>query len=134
MENPPAVDINKIKNIDFPVRFGVTYETVNQLIKGSTFTTDTNKIYIGTSDGKVTATLTDRQRHNVDSYSQQISDAYTGPALEKELALSFETLRIISSIRFDKLKININPELNVFLFLIEMGPATITVVSSGFVG
>ena len=132
--DPPAVDINKIKNIDFPVRFSVTYDAVNQLIKGSTFTTDTNKIYIHTKDGVVNATLTDRQRHNVDSYSQQISETYKGPGLDKELALNFETLRIISSIRFDKLKININPELNVFLFLIEHGPATITVVSSGFVG
>lgn len=132
--DPPAVDINKIKNIDFPVRFNVSYDTVNQLIKGSTFTTETNKIYISTSGDKVNATLTDRQRHNVDEYTQEISESYKGPSLDKELALSFETLRIISSIRFDKLKININPDLNVFLFLIEMGPATITVVSSGYVG
>lgn len=132
--DPPAVDINKIKNIEFPVRFDVSYDTINQLIKGSTFTTETNKIYISTCDGIVNATLTDRQRHNVDEYSQQISEKYKGPALEKELAINFETLRIISSIRFDKLKININPELNVFLFLIEIGAATITVVSSGFVG
>ena len=132
--DPPAVDINKIKNIDFTVKFAVTYDTINQLIKGSTFTTETNKIYISTKDGAVNATLTDRQRHNIDSYSQQIADKHTGPNLDNELALNFETLRIISSIRFDKLKININPELNVFLFLIETGPATITVVSSGFVG
>jgi hypothetical protein len=132
--DPPTVDINKVKNIDFDIRFSTTQETINQLIRASTFTTETDKIYISTGDGTVSATLTDRQRHNVDSFTQEISDSYTGPELKKELAINFETIRIISSIRFDKLRFNINQDLNVFLFLIESGDATITVVSSGYVG
>ena len=82
----------------------------------------------------VEATLTDKQRHNVDSFSQQISDSYTGDPLNKELAMSFETIRIISSIRFEKLNIHVNPELNVFLFQIETNGSNIMVVSSGYVG
>lgn len=132
--DPPTVDINKIKNIDFDVRFNVQPDTINQLIRASTFTTETDKIYISTANETVNATLTDRQRHNVDSFTQEISTKYTGPDLKKELAINFETIRIISSIRFENLRFNINQDLNVFLFLIESQQASITVVSSGYVG
>lgn len=132
--DPPAVDIEKIKKIDFNFKFKISPETINQLVKGSTFTTDTNKIYFSSDENKVYASLTDKQRHNVDCFTLCISDNYTGESLSKELALSFETIRIISSIRFDDLIVNVNPELNVFLFQIITGTTSIMVVSSGFVG
>ena len=132
--DPPSVDINKIKKIDFPFRFTVNDNCINQLVKGSTFTTDTNKIYFSTEGGKVLGTLTDHQRHNVDSYTQEIASEYKGPELETPLALGFETIRIISSIGFASLKVNINPDLNVFLFQIDTENTKITVVSSGYVG
>ena len=75
--------------------------------------------------------LTDRQRHNTDSYTQLLADEYRGEDLSTDLALSFETIRIISSIRFNQLVVTVNPELNVFLFKIETDDTTIIVVSSG---
>lgn len=132
--DPPSVDINKIKNIDFPFSFCVDSETIGQLIKASTFTTDTNKIYFSTSGQAVQATLTDKQRHNVDSFAQQVSESFQGEPLTKELAMSFETIRIISTIRYEELNIHVNPELNVFLFEIETGGSKIVIVSSGFIG
>jgi hypothetical protein len=132
--DPPTIDIKKIKNIEFPFIFNVKSDTINQLIKASTFTTETNKIYFSTSGQAVQASLTDRQRHNVDSFDQQISESFQGSPLAKELAMSFETIRIISTIRFEDLKIHVNPELNVFLFEIETGGSKIVIVSSGFVG
>ena len=79
-------------------------------------------------------TLTDQQRHNVDSYTQHLADEFIGDPLQKELALSFETVRIISSIRFDQLNVLVNPELNVFLFDIKIGDTKINIISSGYVG
>lgn len=132
--DPPAVDLNKIKKIDFPFRFVTEQGIINQLIKGSTFTTETNKIYFSTDGGKVYGSLTDKQRHNTDSYTQMLSDEYRGDELVNDLALSFETIRIISSIRFNQLTVTVNPELNVFLFKIDTDDTTIIVVSSGYVG
>ncbi|MAF35901.1 hypothetical protein CL622_02165 [archaeon] len=129
----PAVNITKIKNIDFNFRFTVTTNTINQLIKGSTFTTDTNKIYFNTKDGKVYGSLTDNQRHNVDSYSQEVSDSFAGEPLASDLALSFENIRMISGIRFDKLNVLVNPELNVFLFDIDLDDIKINIISSGYI-
>ncbi|NDG52942.1 MAG: hypothetical protein EBY39_07950 [Flavobacteriia bacterium] len=133
--DPPTVDINKIKKIDFPFRFEMNNNTINQLIKASTFTTDTNKIYFSTKDGGVYGTLTDKQRHNVDSFSQCVAEQFKGDELSKELSLSFETIRIISTMRFETLNIRINPDLNVFLFQVNMpGGGNIVIVSSGFIG
>lgn len=131
--DPPSVDINKIKKIDFPFKFTVDTSMINQLIKASTFTTETNKIYFHLNDGGVNVTLTDKQRHNVDSYTQQISTNYTGE-LTKDLAMSFETIRILSTIRFDSLAIHVNPDLNVFIFKIDTEGSNIMIVSSGYVG
>ena len=130
----PSVDLNKIKSIDFPFRFKIDQQSINQLVKGSTFTTETDKIYFHVDDGNVMASLTDKQRHNVDCYTQCVAESYKGDLNGKELALSFETMRIISSIRFDDLIVNVNPELNVFLFQVETKSSTIIVVSSGYVG
>lgn len=133
--DPPTVDINKIKKIDFDFRFTIPASIINQLIKASTFTTDTNKIYFYVEDGKVFGTLTDKQRHNVDSFTQCVSDSHEGDALKKDLAIGFETMRIISSIRFENLYVRVNPDLNVFLFQIDMpSNGRIMIVSSGFVG
>ena len=130
----PSVDLNKIKSIDFSFRFKIDQQSINQLVKGSTFTTETDKIYFHVDDGNVMASLTDKQRHNVDCYTQCVAESYKGDLNGKELALSFETMRIISSIRFDDLIVNVNPELNVFLFQVETKSSTIIVVSSGYVG
>lgn len=132
--DPPSVDISKIKQIEFNTVFSVDQQTVNQLVKGSTFTTDTDKIYFHTQDGKVFATLTDRQRHNVDSFTQLVSENVKGDDLERELPIGFETIRIISSIRFTELKVHINTKLNVFLFQLICNDTNISIVSSGYVG
>ena len=63
-----------------------------------------------------------------------LSEEYRGDELSTDLALSFETIRIISSIRFNQLTVTVNPELNVFLFKIDTDDTTIIVVSSGYVG
>ena len=131
---PPSVDINKIKKIDFNFKFKIPYNIISSLIKGSTFTTETDKIYFHTTDEGVSATLTDQQRHNVDSYTQHITDKYSGNPLESALSLNFETMRILSSIRFDELNVMINPELNVFLFDISVNNTKINIISSGYVG
>ena len=132
--DPPAVDINKIKQIEFNTVFSVSQPVINQLVKGSTFTTDTDKIYFYTEQDKVYATLTDKQRHNVDSFTQLVSESVTGDVLERELPIGFETIRIISSIRFDELKVHINTKLNVFLFQLICNNTNISIVSSGYVG
>ena len=77
----PGVNIDKIKQLDINTSFFMTKDTLTQLIKASSFTTDTDKLYISTKDSKILGELTDKQQANVDSFSRPISCLlYTSPS------------------------------------------------------
>jgi DNA polymerase III sliding clamp (beta) subunit (PCNA family) len=113
----PKINIDKIDNLDFPINFTVPYKTVIELLRGSTFTTESNKVYLHSKDGKIYGDLTDRARHNVDSMSIPLCE-YTGPDLQ-DICLNFELIRIISSVRVKQLECKINPKLGVILFQVN---------------
>lgn len=129
----PAVNVSKVKELNFDVSFTMSSSTVLSLLKGSTFTTDTNKIYFHTEDGKVHGKLTDLQKHNVDVYSQVLTDKFNG-SLSDPLPLSFEVMRMISSIRFDSIDVHINKENNVYVFDISGDNYKLNYIASGYVG
>lgn len=111
---PPKINVQKIDQLEYPVTFTVPYKSLLELIRGSTFSTDSNKLYIYSEDGKILGDLTDRSRHNVDSLSIPLCD-YSGPQLSN-IILNFELIRIISSVRVKQLECKINPKLGVILF------------------
>jgi hypothetical protein len=129
----PAVNVNKVKELDFDISFRVDCATVLNLLKGSTFTTDTNKIYFYTENECVYGKLTDMQKHNVDVYTQKLSDQHKG-ALAEPLPLSFEVIRMVSSIRFDYIDVHINAENNVYIFDISGNNYKLNYIASGYIG
>ena len=112
----PKLNIEKIDCLEFPVTFTVQYKTLIELLKGSTFTTESNKLYLYSKDNKIYGDLTDRARHNIDSFCLPMSEYY-GPELTG-LCLNFELIRIISSVRVKQLECKINPKLGVIVFQI----------------
>jgi len=112
----PKLNIDKIGKLDFPVVFDVQYKTLLELIRGSTFATETNKLYLYTAGGQIFGDLTDRSRSNVDSLSIPLCD-YTGPELAN-MVLNFELIRIISGVRVKQLECKINPKVGVVMFQI----------------
>jgi hypothetical protein len=129
----PAINVNKIKELDFDISFKVQSGVMLNLLKGSTFTTDTNKIYFYTEDGCVYGKLTDMQKHNVDVYTQKLADNHKG-ALPEGLPLNFEVMRMISSIRFDYINVHINTENNVYIFDISDDDYKLNYIASGYIG
>jgi hypothetical protein len=63
----PTINIEKIKSFKYDISFSITKEILQAIIKGSTFATETNKVYLFTEDGLLKAELTDRARHNTDA-------------------------------------------------------------------
>lgn len=63
----PTINIEKIKNFKYDISFSITKEVLQSIIKGSTFATETNKVYLYTDEGMLKAELTDRARHNTDA-------------------------------------------------------------------
>ena len=118
--NVPGISMEKIKNLTFNHSFHIDKSAVLSLIKGSSLVTDIDKLYFFIEDGGVHAEITDRETSNVDSYTQKISDSYNGDGEFEQMVINFEILRMISSLRFDKIKIKINTDVNVLIFEVEI--------------
>lgn len=91
----PNLNVEKIRNFTFDVKFNITKAILQQLFKGSTFASETNKVYIYTEDGDLKAELTDRARHNTDNFTITIGSA------DFELSpipINFDNIRLMSSI------------------------------------
>ena len=130
--NTPAVNIDKLKNIEFTTTFEITYETLQTLVKGSSFASDVNKLYFNTtSSGEVRGEITDSESQNVNTFGMVLSDTYTGDAIPSPRPLTFEVIRFILTSRFDKCKIHHSNDLNVFLFDISNNGYTINYIASG---
>lgn len=128
---PPKVNVSKLASLDFPVSFNIQYKSLLELLRGSTFATESNKLYIYSKDGKIHGDLTDRARHNVDSISLPLGD-YSGSEL-LPLCLNFEVIRIISSVRVKQLECKINPKIGVILFQIMDGTVKTRYIASSLV-
>lgn len=105
----PSLNVDKIRNFAFDVSFDFTRETLQTLLKGSTFASETNKIYFYTEDGYIKADLTDKARHNTDNYSISIDKANFSLS---PLPINFDNVRLMSNIN-NQYKCNINTEYGV---------------------
>jgi hypothetical protein len=105
--------MEKIKTLEFDGSFTLPYTSVISLIKGSSISTETNKIYISVKDTTVFGELTDKTRSNIDSYGIKIAEDYKGTQFALPLPLNFEIFRIISSMRFKELQSQIITKLGV---------------------
>jgi len=132
----PAISIEKVKQLQFDLDFDIPRSEIISLIKGSTFTTESNKIYFYTKDDSVYCELTDKERQNVDSFSIKVADTFkseSGVDMFKPLAMNFEILRAISAIQFVDLKVHVNIDKNVFLFDIDLDNININIIASGYI-
>lgn len=127
----PKVNVTKLANLDFPIKFNIQYKSLLDLLRGSTFATESNKLYIYSKNNKIFGDLTDRARHNVDSISLPLGD-YAGEEL-LPLCLNFEVIRIISSVRVKQLECKINPKIGVILFQIMDGSVKTRYIASSLV-
>lgn len=100
----PKLNIDKLNTFTFDGNFTLPYTSVINLIKGSSISTETNKLYISVKDSVIFGELTDKTRSNIDSYGIKISEDYTGTQFALPIPLNFEIFRIISSMRFKALE------------------------------
>ena len=129
----PPISVEKIKELKFNTGFSATYNSFVNLIKGSAFAINLNKVYFFTKDGCVHCELTDKQSHNVDSMSLKVCDTYTGDDIKDPLPVGFETLRTVIGNRCDGISVKINTELNVMSFQINNNNTQMTYIVSGLV-
>jgi hypothetical protein len=126
----PRLNVDKLLSLEFNGKYTLIYNNLQNLIKGSTIATDSNKIYLSYKDNVVTGELTDKARPNVDSYGLVISEDYTGIQLNSSIPLNFEVFRIISSMKFKELNCSFSSKTGVYVFDANLGNVTMKFIVS----
>lgn len=111
----PKINVDKLNKLEFDSTFTLTDRTLNDVIKASTFSTDSNKIYLTSEDNVIKGNLTDKTRFNIDCFETIVSDKFEGTKIQ-DLCLNFEVFRILSTGKFNELKCQISSKLGVVLF------------------
>ena len=111
----PNLNLEKINAFKFDIEFNLDKPTLQQIFKGSTFTSETNKIYFYTEGEKLMAELTDRARHNTDNFTICLGEANF--TLDPT-PVNFDNIRLLSIIN-NEFKVKINTEYGVVVFEIE---------------
>jgi len=88
-------------------------------------------MYLRTDEEKVYGELTDKNKSNVDSIEIILSENFEGKDIQKALPLNFEVMRIVSTNRYDNVKIWINIDLSVMVFILVSDNVKMHYVASG---
>ncbi len=105
----PAINVEKIKSFNYDINFILKKEQISSIIKGSTFATETNKLYLYTQDGRLKGELTDRARHNTDVFALDLGEV---DFTLSPLPINFDNIKLLSFIGED-IKFGINTEYGV---------------------
>ena len=103
----------KIKKLNYDSEFVLSIAKLQELLKGSSIATETDKIYISTKDTKVYAELNDLERHNVNNVCYQIADVYTGKDVTVPVILGLESVRLLAGLKTPAYNVKINTELKI---------------------
>lgn len=105
----PSINIDKIKSFNYDIKFVLKKDTINSIIKGSTFASETNKLYLYTEDGKLKGELTDRARHNTDVFAIDLGEVDFNLS---PLPLNFDNIKLLSFVS-DEINFGINTDYGV---------------------
>jgi|10_taG_2_1085330.scaffolds.fasta_scaffold00061_20 hypothetical protein len=129
----PAINIDKIKSIEYNCAFELTSTSFINLIKSSTFASETDKIYFSTKEDRVYGELTDHQKHNSDSVTRCLSENFTGDGITDSIPVPFDVIRIIAGNRADKINVLINTTLSILTFEVNIKDVKNVYVVTGLV-
>jgi len=114
----PKLKLDKLKQTEFNVSFSITGSDIKELIKGSVFSSDSNKTYFSINEEGVFAELTDKTRNNIDTITLKICESYQGDKIE-HFPINFEIFRIMESTQNKNINVKINNKLGLVIFDFE---------------
>jgi len=109
------VNPDKINQLKFDTEFDISIQKFNEIMKGCTITNDSDKLYIYTKDNEVYAELNDFERQNINSLTYNIAESFVGERITP-FALNLESIRLISGIKTDIIKIKVNNDMKISMF------------------
>lgn len=117
--NGPSLSAEKIGKLEFSIKFTIDHTQIIELIKGSSFANTASKLYISFVDGKVYGEIADKSNSLLDTFAIVLNENYQIEEPVNDIPIVFEIIKIISSVKFEKLTVNINPKLGVIMFEIS---------------
>lgn len=104
------ITVEKIEKIGFKTEIMLSAEKLDEIIRASSFSTDSNKLYFHIKDKILYADLTDKTIQNLDSISILLTNEITGDIFTEPVPLRLDVFRILSSIKFEKLNLKFNKD------------------------
>ena len=126
----PSINVKKINELKFDTTFKVTENMLSSLFKGSSFTTETNKLYIYVENNKVYGELGDKTRHN---FQCVLANEFTGTALTKTIPVNFETFRLINFNKCSDIEFAINVGFGVIKIVLNKDKTKLTYIVSALI-
>ena len=117
----PKVSLKKEKivSLELDTFFDIEYKKLQEILKASSFTTDTNKIYLyGQPDG-IYCELGDKEKSNTDNITLKVVDKIEGQPLTQSLPFNLDIFRVLSGVKFDKARVGINLKFKVMSFFVK---------------
>lgn len=105
----------KIDALQFQSGFKLNLSALTEMIKGSSFTDETNKVYISTTGTEVFAELTDHTVQNTNSLTCKLADKFAGSKLE-QIPLNMDVIRLLGSLKVPSILVKVNTQLKVVMF------------------
>ena len=129
----PTLNVEKVNKLNFNTKFVVKENELSTLFKGSSFATETSKIYIYEEDGEIYGELGDRSRHNTDNFVCKMCDSFEGDAISKPLPINFESFRLISFNNSKEVNFNINTDMGVITCKFNKGNTSLIYIISALI-
>jgi hypothetical protein len=127
------VNPEKIKKLKYDTAFILPNSKFNEVLKGSSIATDSDKLYFYTKDSKVYCELNDLERQNINNITYLVTDKYVGEDIKNTLPLNLENIRLLAGTKCNEFTIKVNNELKVTLFQIEEKDIDIKFIISALV-
>lgn len=122
----PAIKPEKINSFETDFSFTLTKDDFSKINRASTFTTETNKIYFYLEEGNVKCELTDKARHNTDSFQLQVGSNIEGDEL-KILPVNFDNFKLVNA---ENVKVSVNNKFGVLIIDIDQQPLKLRYILS----
>lgn len=131
----PALNVGKINSIPFDYKFHVLTEDIRWLMKSSFLLPDITKVYFNFTDTKVHGEITDKSRHNVDSYTKLLCDnaEVIGELITRSVPINIEILRLLTAVSYESLLVRYSKNLSILTFDIKQTNLHMKYIVSGLI-
>lgn len=106
--NHAPVTLEKIQAITTQMEFNLSSSKVDEILKASQFSAESNKIYMTMVDGILQAELTDKTLPNLDNMNIFLTKDIIGTPVTTPIILKLDIFKTISTLKFDQLNVKAN--------------------------